>query len=58
MTDPGRPTLGKSERRAPVQAIALAAWAPTDLQRGTSGVAEIAENKFYVAKSAAEGAEP
>ena len=28
------------------------------LQRGTSGVAEIAENKFYVAKSAAEGAEP
>jgi hypothetical protein len=28
------------------------------LQRGTSGVAEIAENKFYVAKSAAGGSRP
>ena len=69
MTGPGRPTLGKSEYREPVHndcrrrldrhssrlRRCLTQGVQSTPPGGTSGVAEIAENKFYVARSAPLG---
>ena len=68
MTGPGRPTLGKSEYHEPVhndcrrrldrhssRLRRCLSHGVRYSRRGTSGVAEIAENKFYVARSAPHG---